>query len=83
MAEELEHVPDVPGASQEVIRPVSGALYKEGHLAILRGNLAEGGAVAKISGLKSPVISGPARVFEDEQSAMEAILSDKIRPGDV
>lgn len=83
MAEELAHVPDVPGASQEVIRPVSGALYKEGHLAILRGNLAEGGAVAKISGLKSPVISGPARVFEDEQSAMEAILSDKIRPGDV
>ncbi|KFC75048.1 Dihydroxy-acid dehydratase [Bosea sp. LC85] len=83
MAEELAHVPDVPGASQEVIRPISGALYKEGHLAILRGNLAEGGAVAKISGLKSPVISGPARVFEDEQSAMEAILSDKIRPGDV
>ncbi|GAU85350.1 dihydroxy-acid dehydratase [Bosea sp. BIWAKO-01] len=83
MAEELEHVPDVPGTSQEVIRPISGALYQEGHLAILRGNLAEGGAVAKISGLKSPVISGPARVFEDEQSAMEAILSDKIRPGDV
>lgn len=83
MAEELADVPDVPRASQEVIRPISGALYKEGHLAILRGNLAEGGAVAKISGLKSPVISGPARVFEDEQSAMEAILSDKIRPGDV
>ncbi|PRD42767.1 dihydroxy-acid dehydratase [Phyllobacterium phragmitis] len=83
LAQELEHVPDEPSADQTVIRPISEALYKEGHLAILKGNLATQGAVAKITGLKSSVISGPARVFDDETSAMDAILSDKIRPGDV
>lgn len=83
IAEELAHVPDAPPANQDIIRPIDKALYKEGHLAILRGNLATGGAVAKITGLKNPVIQGPARVFDDEQSAMDAILSDKIRPGDV
>ena len=72
-----------PRANQSVIFPIDQALYAEGHLAILKGNLAEDGAVAKITGLKSPVISGPARVFEDEESAMEAILSDQIRPGDI
>jgi len=83
LGEELAAVPDTPPADQEVIRPLDRPLYREGHLAILRGNLATGGAVAKISGLKSPVISGPARVFDDEPSAMEAILSDRIRPGDI
>ncbi len=83
LAEELADVPDEPRADQDVIKPMEKALYREGHLAILKGNLAENGAVAKITGLKSPVITGPARVFDDEQSAMEAILADKIRPGDV
>ncbi|QND51801.1 dihydroxy-acid dehydratase [Phyllobacterium sp. 628] len=83
LAEELAHVPDAPPADQNIIRPIDKALYKEGHLAILKGNLASGGAVAKITGLKNPVIQGLARVFDDEQSAMDAILSDKIRPGDV
>lgn len=83
LAEELEHVPDQPRADQDVIMPIDKALYAEGHLAILKGNLAEEGAVAKITGLKNPVITGPARVFEDEQSAMEAILADKINAGDV
>ena len=83
LAEELVHIPDAPPADQNVIRPIDRALYKQGHLAILKGNLATGGAVAKITGLKNPVIQGPARVFDDEQSAMDAILSDKIRPGDV
>ncbi len=83
LAEELAAVPDAPRADQDVIMPMDRALYRQGHLAILRGNLAEKGAVAKITGLKSPVITGPARVFDDEQSAMEAILADKIRPGDV
>ncbi|GGB31027.1 dihydroxy-acid dehydratase [Tistrella bauzanensis] len=83
LGEELAGVPDAPPAGQTVIRPIDQALYGEGHLAILKGNLATGGAVAKISGLKNPVISGPARVFDDEASAMEAILSDRIRPGDV
>jgi dihydroxy-acid dehydratase len=83
MAEELAAVPAEPRADQDVIMPLSKALYREGHLAILKGNLAEDGAVAKITGLKSPAITGPARVFDDEPSAMEAILADRIRPGDV
>ncbi|MET3817376.1 dihydroxy-acid dehydratase [Burkholderia sp. PvR073] len=83
IAEELKDVPGVPRADQHVIFPIDRALYKEGHLAILKGNLAEDGAVAKITGLKNPVITGPARVFDDEQSAMDAILGDRIRAGDV
>ncbi|MGO4808317.1 dihydroxy-acid dehydratase [Cupriavidus sp. 2MCAB6] len=83
LAEELENVPDTPRADQDVILPIERALYKEGHLAILKGNLAPEGAVAKITGLKNPVITGPARVFEDEQSAMDAILADKINAGDI
>lgn len=83
IAEELKDVPSVPRADQHVIFPIDKALYKEGHLAILKGNLAEDGAVAKITGLKNPVITGPARVFDDEQSAMDAILGDKIRAGDI
>ncbi|MGN6315031.1 dihydroxy-acid dehydratase [Trinickia sp.] len=83
LAEELEHVPSVPRADQQVIFPIEKALYAQGHLAILKGNLATDGAVAKITGLKNPVITGPARVFDDEQSALAAILDDRIRPGDV
>jgi dihydroxy-acid dehydratase len=83
LAEELKNVPDQPPAGQDVIRTIDKALYKQGHLAILKGNLATEGCVAKISGLKNPVITGPARVFDDEPSAMEAIISDKIKPGDV
>ena len=83
LAEELANVPDVPRADQDVIRTIDRALYKEGHLAILKGNLSPEGCVAKISGLKNPAITGPARVFDDEPSAMEAILADKIKAGDV
>ncbi|WP_025101360.1 dihydroxy-acid dehydratase [Burkholderia sp. A1] len=83
VAETLREVPSVPRADQQVIFPIDQALYREGHLAILKGNLAEDGAVAKISGLKNPVITGPARVFDDEQSALQAILEDHIRAGDV
>ncbi|MBJ9660545.1 dihydroxy-acid dehydratase [Burkholderia gladioli] len=83
VAETLREVPSVPRADQQVIFPIDQALYREGHLAILKGNLAEDGAVAKISGLKNPVITGPARVFDDEQSALQAILEDRIRAGDV
>ncbi|MFM0321544.1 dihydroxy-acid dehydratase [Caballeronia glebae] len=83
IAEELKDVQAKPRADQKVIFPIEQALYKEGHLAILRGNLAEDGAVAKITGLKNPVITGPARVFDDEQSAMDAILGDKIKAGDI
>jgi dihydroxy-acid dehydratase len=83
MAEMLKDVPAQPRADQDVIRPFSNPMYKEGHLAILKGNLAPEGCVAKITGLKNPVITGPARVFESEDEAMAAILGDRIRPGDV
>lgn len=83
IAETLADIPSVPRADQNVIMPIEKALYKQGHLAILKGNLAPEGAVAKITGLKNPVITGPAKVFEDEQSAMDAILGDKIKDGDV
>jgi len=83
LAEELANVPDAPRADQDVIHSIDKALYKEGHLAILKGNLSPEGCVAKISGLKNPAITGPARVFDDEYTAMDAILGDKIKPGDV
>ena len=83
LGEELAAVPDHPAPDQPVIHDLPDALYESGHLAVLRGNLAPEGAVAKITGLKRPVITGPARVFEDEQSAMDAILNDQINPGDI
>ncbi len=83
LQEELAGIPDQPRLDQGVIMPIERALYREGHLAILKGNLAEAGAVAKITGLKSTKITGPARVFNDEQAAMAAILADQIKPGDV
>ena len=83
LAEELANIPNEPRADQDVIRPFDKPLYKEGHLAILKGNLAPNGAVAKISGLKNPVITGPARVFDSEPEAMDAILGDRIQAGDV
>ncbi len=83
MAEELAHVPDTPRADQDVIHPIDQPLYKQGHLAILRGNLATEGCVAKITGLKNPTITGPARVFNSEPEVMAAIMDRKIKAGDV
>ncbi len=82
VAETLADVPD-QAADQDVIRSIPNAMYSEGHLAILKGNLSPEGCVAKITGLKNPVITGPARVFDDEQSALQAILDGKIKAGDV
>jgi len=76
-------VPEEPRADQEVIRPFAKPLYSQGHLTILRGNLATEGAVAKITGVKTPKITGPARVFESEDGCAEAIFAGKIRAGDV
>jgi dihydroxy-acid dehydratase len=81
--ETLRAVPAEPRADQEVIRPWSRPLYRQGHLTILRGNLAPEGSVAKITGVKSPRITGPARVFESEESCLDAILRGRITPGDV
>jgi len=83
LAEELADVADEPRTDQEVIRPWRKPLYPHGHLAILRGNLAPEGCVAKITGLKQTSITGPARVFDSEPAAMKAILAKKIKAGDV
>jgi len=83
LAEELANVPDEPRADQDVIRPWERPMYAQGHLAILRGNLAPEGCVAKITGLKKTSITGPARVFDSEPACMKAILAKKIKAGDV
>ena len=82
VAQNLADIPPLR-ADQDVIRPLSNPMYDEGHLAILKGNLSPEGCVAKITGLKNPVITGPARVFDDEQSALAAIMANKIVAGDV
>ncbi|MCA6588922.1 MAG: dihydroxy-acid dehydratase [Pseudanabaena sp. M109S1SP1A06QC] len=79
----LKDIPAEPRADQDVIRPWDRPMYKQGHLAILKGNLAEEGAVAKISGVKNPIITGPARVFESEEDSLAAILDNKINAGDI
>jgi len=83
MAEVLRDVPAEPRQGQDVIRPWSSPLYPQGHIAILKGNLAAEGAVAKITGVKNPAMTGPARVFESEESCLAAILAGKIKAGDV
>ncbi len=83
VAESLAGVPEPEPRDTAVIRPTLDPLYPHGHLAILKGNLAPAGAVAKITGLKHPTITGPARVFDDEQSALDAILAGRVKPGEV
>ncbi len=83
LAEIVADVPETPPSDQAVIRPWENPVYQSGHLAILRGNLAPDGAVAKISGIKKPSITGPARVFESEEACLDAILAGKIQAGDV
>ncbi|MFT4570914.1 MAG: dihydroxy-acid dehydratase [Hyphomicrobiaceae bacterium] len=83
IAENLADVPSAPSSDQDVIRPVAEPIYARGHLAVMHGNLAPEGAVAKISGLKMTKITGPARVFDSEEESMEAIMGDRIKPGDV
>ena len=83
LREVLATVPSQPPAGQEVIRPLSNPLYAQGHLAILKGNLAIEGSVAKISGVKNPSVTGPARVFESEEEALAVILAKQIKTGDV
>src|SRR5438105_14968029 len=83
VAEVLKDVPAEPRADQDVIRPWANPVYPQGHLAILKGNLATEGAVAKITGVKNHHITGPARVFDSEEICQQAILSGTIKPGDV
>ncbi|MEL6249554.1 MAG: dihydroxy-acid dehydratase [Cyanobacteria bacterium J06627_15] len=83
IAEVLAEVPDIPSPEQDVIRPFDQPMYAQGHLGILKGNLATEGAVAKLTGIKKRAITGPARVFESEEACLDAILSKQIQPGDV
>ena len=83
VTDNLADIPSVPPAGQDVVRSFDDPVYQEGHLSVLRGNLAEEGAVAKISGIKQRTISGPARVFDCEEDAMTAIMNDRIKAGDV
>ncbi len=88
IAERLANIPDEPTphepiAGHPVIRPWDNPMYAQGHLAILKGNLAENGSVAKITGVKNPIITGPARVFESEEDCLAAILANQINAGDV
>ncbi|GGA54138.1 dihydroxy-acid dehydratase [Okeania sp. KiyG1] len=83
IGEQLADVPSEPPSNQDVIRPWDNPMYAKGHLAILKGNLATEGAVAKITGVKNPEITGPARVFESEENCLEAILAGKIQAGDI
>jgi dihydroxy-acid dehydratase len=83
LGEELAGIPDAPREDQQVIRPWSTPMYPQGHLAILKGNLAPEGCVAKITGLKNLSITGPARVFDSESAALDAIMAKKIQAGDV
>jgi len=81
--EVLADIPPEPSTDQDVIHPWESPLYPQGHLAILKGNLASEGAVAKITGVKQARITGPARVFDSEEACLEAILAGQIRKGDV
>ncbi|WP_038054669.1 dihydroxy-acid dehydratase [Thioalkalivibrio sp. ALJ1] len=83
LAETLADIPDAPPSDQDIIRPLNNPLYAHGHLAVLKGNLAEEGAVAKITGLKRTAISGPARCFDSEEECLDAILAGKIQAGDI
>ncbi|MEO6057309.1 MAG: dihydroxy-acid dehydratase [Gemmatimonadales bacterium] len=83
IAETLRDVPAAPRADQDVIRPWHRPVYAQGHLAVLRGNLAPEGSVAKITGVKEPKFTGPARIFESEEACLDAILAGRIRAGDV
>ena len=83
IAEVLADIPSEPSPNQDVIRPWNNPMYRQGQLAILRGNLATEGAVAKITGVKVPKITGTARVFESEESCLDAILAKKINAGDI
>ncbi|MCL2932806.1 MAG: dihydroxy-acid dehydratase [Trichodesmium sp. MAG_R03] len=83
IGEQLANIPSQPPSNQDVIRSWDNPMYSQGHLAILKGNLATEGAVAKITGVKNPEITGPARVFESEEACLKAILAGKIQPGDI
>ncbi|MEH1861825.1 MAG: dihydroxy-acid dehydratase [Nostoc sp.] len=83
IAEILADIPEEPSTNQDVIRTWNNPMYPQGHLAILRGNLATEGSVAKITGVKKPVITGTARVFESEEASLDAILAGKIQAGDI
>ena len=83
IAENLKDVPSQVSSDQKVIRPIEKPLSPEGHLVILKGNLSPEGSVAKVSGIKTRRIEGPARVFNSEEECLDAIINNKIIAGDI
>jgi dihydroxy-acid dehydratase len=83
IAENLQDVPDQPREDQDVILPLDKPKTTVGHLVILKGNLCQEGAVAKVSGVKTRSITGPARVFNSEEECLDAIMDNRIQAGDV
>ncbi|MBE9067148.1 dihydroxy-acid dehydratase [Leptolyngbya cf. ectocarpi LEGE 11479] len=83
IADVLADVPDQPSPDQDVIRPFDQPMYAQGHLGILKGNLATEGSVSKLTGIKKRSITGPARVFESEEACLDAILAGKIKAGNI
>jgi len=83
LAENLANISSVYSRKQDVVRPLNNPMHPTGHLVILHGNLAPDGAVAKVAGLKTRKITGPARVYDGEEACAEAIERREIKPGDV
>jgi len=83
VTEVLQDIPATPCKDQDVIRQWDNPMYEQGHLTILKGNLSTEGCVAKITGVKNPKITGPAKIFDSEESCMAAVVARKIQPGDV
>jgi dihydroxy-acid dehydratase len=83
LSDVLRDVPEVPRKDQDVIRPWDRPLYPQGHLVVLRGNLATEGGVAKVTGAKASHMTGPARVFDCEEDCLDAILAGRVKSGDV
>jgi dihydroxy-acid dehydratase len=83
LAENLKDIPSIYAKPQKIVMPLSEPLAKKGHIAIMHGNLAPEGAVAKLAGLKQHKITGPAKVYDGEEACFEAINARKIVAGDV
>jgi len=83
VSENLKEVSNQANPSQKIILPIENPLSPEGHLVILKGNISPEGSVAKVSGIKTRRIEGPARVFDSEEECLDAIIKDQIIDGDI
>ena len=83
VSENLKDISNQVNPSQKIILPIENPLSPEGHLVILKGNISPEGSVAKVSGIKTRRIEGPARVFDSEEECLDAIIKDHIIDGDI